>query len=183
MVLLSLTGLVAFRSAVPAPTLDPITVVDRAPGALAAAGVIFPARWPAPTTTTAPAPLVVRPAPGPVTGVFHERRRGHVHLGIDIDGESGDDVRAALAGIVLVAGSPPPGFSGYGTIVLIGHPDGLATLYAHLSRVGVGVGTAVGAGDLVGAMGCTGSCTGPHLHFEVRLGNTPVDPVVYLPPR
>jgi murein DD-endopeptidase MepM/ murein hydrolase activator NlpD len=126
---------------------------------------------------------VVRPAPGPVTGVFHERRRGHSHLGIDIDGESGDDVRAALAGIVLVAGSPPRGFSGYGTIVLIGHPDGLATLYAHLSRVGVGVGTAVGAGDLVGAMGCTGSCTGPHLHFEVRFGNTPVDPMAYLPPR
>ena len=181
MVLLSLTGLVAFRSALPAPTLDPIAVVDRAPEVLAAT-VIFPARSPAPTTTTTTARIAVRPAPGPVTGVFHERRRGHAHLGIDIDGETGDDVRAAFAGMVLVAGPPPQGFSGYGTIVLIGHPNSVTTLYAHLSRVSVGVGQAVDAGDVVGAMGCTGSCTGSHLHFEVRVGNTPVDPTPYLPP-
>jgi murein DD-endopeptidase MepM/ murein hydrolase activator NlpD len=183
MVLLSLTGLVAFRSALPAPTLDGIAVVDRAPEVLAGTA-LFPAfaREPATTTTTtAPAPVAVRPAPGPITGVFHERRRGHAHLGIDIDGESGDDVRAAFPGTVLVAGSPPQGYSGYGTIVLLAHDRGLTTLYAHLSSTAVAVGQAVVAGDRVGGMGCTGSCTGSHLHFEVRFGGTPVDPTDYLP--
>jgi murein DD-endopeptidase MepM/ murein hydrolase activator NlpD len=182
MVFLSLTGLVAFRSALPAPTLNPIAVVDGAPRVLTGT-VLFPVFAPAPTTTTTavPAPVAVRPAPGPITGVFHERRRGHAHLGIDIDGETGDDVRAAFTGIVLIAGSPPQGYSGYGNIVLIAHDRGLTTMYAHLSSTAVGVGQRVAAGDRVGAMGCTGSCTGSHLHFEVRFGGTPVDPTDYLP--
>jgi murein DD-endopeptidase MepM/ murein hydrolase activator NlpD len=181
MVLMSLTGLVAFRSAVPAPTLDPIAVVDHAPQLLSGT-VLFPVLLPAPTTTTtAPGPAAVRPAPGPITGVFHERRRGHAHTGIDIDGESGDDVRAAFEGVVLAAGAAPRGYSGYGTIVLVAHGGGFTTLYAHLSGVAVGVGQGVAAGDRVGAMGCTGSCTGSHLHFEVRFGDTPVDPTDYLP--
>jgi murein DD-endopeptidase MepM/ murein hydrolase activator NlpD len=180
MVLLSLTGLVALRSALPAPSVNPITVVNHAPQVLAGA-VIVPALPSRPTTTTVPAPVAVRPAPGTVTGVFHERRRGHVHQGIDIDGETGDDVRAAFTGVVLVAGSPPQGHSGYGTIVVIAHDRGLTTLYAHLSSVAVGVGQAVVAGERIGAMGCTGSCTGAHLHFEVRFGDTPVDPTDYVP--
>ena len=90
-------------------------------------------------------------------------------------------MRAAFAGTVLVAGRAP-GYAGYGTIVVIGHPNGLTTLYAHLSRVLVGIGRQVASGDIIGAMGCTGSCTGPHVHFEVRIANQPVDPLRYLPP-
>jgi len=82
---------------------------------------------------------------------------------------------------VLVAGRAPSGYGGYGTIVVIGHPTGLTTLYAHLSRVSVAVGRQVAPGDVVGAIGCTGSCSGSHLHFEVRIANVPVDPERYLP--
>jgi murein DD-endopeptidase MepM/ murein hydrolase activator NlpD len=181
MVFLSLTGMVAFRSALPVSSLDAVAVVDRGPEALAAT-ILWPLPAPSTTTTTIAPPVVaVRPAPGPVTGEFHERRRGRIHLGIDIDGETGDDVRAASAGHVLVAGQALPGFSGYGTVVLIGHPNGVTTLYAHLSAVTVHVGQRVHAGDVLGAMGCTGSCTGAHLHFEVRFGGTAIDPGPYLP--
>ena len=55
-------------------------------------------------------------------------------------------------------------------------------MYAHLSLVSVAVGQTVDTGDLVGAVGCTGTCTGPHLHFEVRLGGRPVNPMGYLTP-
>ena len=136
---------------------------------------------PPPLPGSAPHTVVVRPAPGRVTSPFHERRRGHAHAGIDIDGETGDPVRAASAGSVLIAGLSPSGYAGYGTIVLIGHAAGVTTLYAHLSRVSVAPGQKVAAGDVIGAMGCTGSCTGSHLHFEVRLADIPIDPERYLP--
>jgi murein DD-endopeptidase MepM/ murein hydrolase activator NlpD len=124
--------------------------------------------------------MVARPAPGPITGAFHERRRGRAHQGVDIDGETGDPVRAAAAGVVLASGTGVKGFSGYGTIVIVAHVEGMTTLYAHLSRVSVLAGQPVRAGDIVGAMGCTGSCSGSHLHFEVRLDNVPVDPARFM---
>ena len=188
---LSLIGLLSLRSALFLPAAIPISVVDRAPQALA--GVLSflppsaaPARpTAAPPEREAPAPrpgpVAARPAVGAITGGFGERRRGHVHLGIDIDGETGDPVRAAFAGTVLIAGRAPSGYSGYGNIVIVGHPNGLTTLYAHLSRVTTAIGRPVAPGEVVGAMGCTGSCTGSHLHFEVRFGNVAVDPEPYLP--
>jgi len=191
-VFLSLIGMLSLRSALLLPATAPVASVDRAPRGLA--GVfsflprsVRPAR-PTPSAAevaawfkAASATTSVRPVVGNVVGKFHERRPGHLHTGIDIDGETGDPVRTAFAGTVLVAGRAPSGYSGYGTIVVIGHPTGLTTLYAHLSRVSVAVGRQVAPGDVVGAIGCTGSCSGSHLHFEVRIANVPVDPERYLP--
>ncbi len=126
-------------------------------------------------STTSPGSFV-RPARGGVTGPFGERRRSHIHPGIDYDGDTGDPVVAAGSGTVAYAGSAPSGFSGYGQMVLIDHGQGIQTLYAHLSRIAVAVGRPIEAGQSVGAMGTTGAVTGSHLHFELRLGNRPVDP-------
>jgi murein DD-endopeptidase MepM/ murein hydrolase activator NlpD len=120
-------------------------------------------------------PTQVRPAAGRRTGWWGERRRGHIHTGIDFDGETGDPVVAATEGTVSFVGAAPKGFTGYGQIVLIDH-DGFQTLYAHLSRIDVALGQLVSAGTGVGAIGTTGSVTGSHLHFEVLVGGKPVDP-------
>src|SRR5947209_12113707 len=125
-------------------------------------------------------PSLVWPAPGPITSPFGGGRH---HPGIDIDGVTGDPVTAAGTGTVVQAGAAPAGYSGYGNIVMIDHGGGIATLYAHLSRVDVAVGQAVQQGQQVGAIGATGFATGDHLHFEVRVANTPVDPMPYLPAR
>jgi murein DD-endopeptidase MepM/ murein hydrolase activator NlpD len=126
------------------------------------------------------APSLVWPAPGKITSPFGDHRN---HPGIDIDGVTGDPVVAAGAGTVLLAGMAPAGYGGYGNVVMIDHGGGIATLYAHLSRVDVAMGQAVQQGQLIGAIGATGMATGDHLHFEVRVANKPVDPVPWLPPR
>lgn len=118
----------------------------------------------------------VRPAPGGITGPFGERRRSHIHPGIDYDGDTGDPVVAAATGTVAYAGTAPSGYSGYGQMILIDHGDGVFTLYAHLSRMAAAAGMIVGAGDHIGAIGTTGNVTGSHLHFELRLGTRPVNP-------
>jgi murein DD-endopeptidase MepM/ murein hydrolase activator NlpD len=125
----------------------------------------------------------VWPARGALTGWFGERRGHGRHPGIDIDGTTGDPVHAASAGVVRIAGRAPSGYSGYGLMVLIEHGNGTATLYAHLSKIATNVGTLVDAGDLIGAIGTTGSVTGSHLHFEVRMGDRTVDPMDWLPSR
>jgi murein DD-endopeptidase MepM/ murein hydrolase activator NlpD len=123
------------------------------------------------------------PADGLKTGWFGEVRAGHLHPGMDIDGETGDPVTAAGPGTVAFAGPAPVGYSGYGTIVDIDHGQGIHTLYAHLSRIDVVTGQVVAAGRLLGAIGTSGNVTGSHLHFEVRVGGNPVDPEDWLPPR
>jgi murein DD-endopeptidase MepM/ murein hydrolase activator NlpD len=128
-------------------------------------------------------PQLVWPAPGAITSVFGERRGASFHPGIDIDGVTGDPVVAAFGGTVTGAGPPPVGYSGYGTIVAIDHGNGMDTLYAHLSRVEVATGQVVQAGQLIGAIGMTGVATGDHLHFEVRVADVPVDPMLWLGPR
>jgi murein DD-endopeptidase MepM/ murein hydrolase activator NlpD len=122
----------------------------------------------------------VRPASGPATGWWGERRRGHVHTGIDINGETGDRVVAAAFGTVSHAGPAPKGYSGYGNLVIVDHA-GYQTAYAHLSRIDVAVGQIVDPGTLVGAIGTSGSVTGSHLHFEVRINGKPVDPKTVIP--
>jgi murein DD-endopeptidase MepM/ murein hydrolase activator NlpD len=121
----------------------------------------------------------VRPAAGRLTGWFGERRGGHKHMGIDVDGKTGDQVVAAAWGTVSHAGPAPKGYSGYGQVVIIDH-DGFQTLYAHLSRIDVAVGQIVRAGAGIGAIGTSGSVTGSHLHFEVHVGGKPVDPKTVL---
>jgi murein DD-endopeptidase MepM/ murein hydrolase activator NlpD len=130
-------------------------------------------------STNTPGSLV-RPAQGARTGWFGEGRRSHRHAGIDFDGDTGDAIVAAGAGTVTHAGWAPSGYSGYGQMVLIDHGNGVTTLYAHLSRVAVRVGTVVQPGEYIGAMGTTGNVTGSHLHFEVRVGDRPVNPAAWI---
>jgi murein DD-endopeptidase MepM/ murein hydrolase activator NlpD len=106
-------------------------------------------------------------------------RWGRLHAGVDISVLETDRVRAALAGTVVKVGFQNQ-YAGYGNVVLLRHGNGLATLYAHLARMGVRVGERVERGELLGRAGCTGSCTGQHLHFEVRLVGKPVNPMPYL---
>ena len=131
----------------------------------------------------APAPEVVWPARGALTGWFGERRGSHRHPGIDIDGSTGDAVVAAAAGRVVVAGPAPAGYAGYGTVVILDHGEGLNSIYAHLSRVSVRVGQEVAPNQVLGAVGTSGSVTGSHLHFELRRRGVAVDPRPWLPER
>lgn len=117
------------------------------------------------------------PASGQVTSGFGPRW-GRLHAGIDIDGLTGDPIRSSADGVVIAAGHHD---GGYGNVVTVDHGDGFITLYAHLSGLDVVPGQEVKAGDLLGQMGCTGSCTGDHLHFEIRASGVPVDPLLYLP--
>ena len=130
-------------------------------------------------STNTPGSLV-RPAAGARTGWFGEGRRSHRHAGIDFDGNTGDPVVAAGSGVVTHAGGAPSGYSGYGQMVLIDHGGGVTTLYAHLSRVSVRVGQTVVPGDRIGNIGATGNVTGSHLHFEVRVGDRPVNPANWI---
>ncbi len=99
------------------------------------------------------------------------------HNGLDLTNASGTPVVALADGIVVVAG--PRG--GYGNTVVVDHGAGFTTLSAHLSLIDVSVGTPVVAGQLLGRVGSTGRSTGPHLHFETRLGGVPVDPRWFVP--
>jgi murein DD-endopeptidase MepM/ murein hydrolase activator NlpD len=99
-----------------------------------------------------------------------------MHEGLDIAGASGTPIAAAARGTVIVAG--PHG--GYGNHVVVDHGGGLSTAYAHLSSIAVSSGQSVGQGTVVGGMGTTGSSTGVHLHFEVRVNGGAVDPLGYL---
>lgn len=99
-----------------------------------------------------------------------------LHTGIDIDGSTGDPIRAAEDGRVILAQT----YGGYGRAVVIDHGGGMATLYAHQSSLAVSVGDNVERGETIGYVGCTGLCTGPHLHFEVRINGGFVDPMDYL---
>ncbi|MGZ4713446.1 MAG: M23 family metallopeptidase, partial [Acidimicrobiia bacterium] len=121
------------------------------------------------------------PADGPISSPFGERMHPifhtmRMHTGIDIGAGYGAPVRAAATGTVVVAGV----ISGYGNAIVIDHGNGLATLYGHLSRFSVHQGVHVTVGQTIGAVGNTGNSTGPHLHFEVRINGTPVDPMPYL---
>lgn len=128
-------------------------------------------------------PAILWPAPGPLTGWFGERRGGTRHPGLDIDGTTGDDVVAASAGRVTVAGRAPAGYAGYGTVVIIDHGDDVVSIYAHLSGVVTHAGDQVAPGQLLGFIGTSGSVTGSHLHFELRRRGTALDPRSWLPAR
>lgn len=116
----------------------------------------------------------VRPVNGRVTSGFG-RRWGRAHTGVDLDGNTGDPIRAAKNGTVLGVNCG----SGYGRCTIIDHGGGVTTLYAHMTRKAVSSGS-VKAGEVIGYVGCSGSCTGPHLHFEVRVNGTPRNPMNYI---
>ena len=117
---------------------------------------------------------LVWPAQGTITGVFGEDRGDHIHAGIDIANSEGTPIFAAESGTIIGGCG-----GGYGNCVLIDHGGGMVTLYAHQSSLLRSSGS-VSRGEQIGYMGCTGSCTGTHLHFEVRINGTPYDPQAYL---
>ncbi|WP_338631000.1 peptidoglycan DD-metalloendopeptidase family protein [Clostridium baratii] len=113
---------------------------------------------------------------GTITSNFGERW-GKNHNGLDIAGNIGDPVMAALDGKVK---STFYERDGYGNVVILEHEGGIETRYAHMSKIGVKTGDTVKKGDIVGEVGSTGRSTGPHLHFEVRVNGSPVDPQKYI---
>ena len=118
------------------------------------------------------------PAQGTVTSPFG-RDAARWHPGLDIGILQSLDVRAAADGTVALAGYVA-GYDGYGAVVGVQHRFGYMTLYAHLARPLVWPGTRVHAGELVGVAGCTGWCTGTHLHFELRHAGIALDPTLLL---
>jgi murein DD-endopeptidase MepM/ murein hydrolase activator NlpD len=118
---------------------------------------------------------MVWPVSGTLTSGFGPRW-GRMHEGIDIAGGSGTPIGAAAAGTVILAGWN----GGYGNMVVVDHGGGISTGYAHMSSISVSVGQSVGQGTVVGGMGTTGSSTGVHLHFEVRVNGAATNPLSYL---
>ena len=122
------------------------------------------------------------PAAGTVTrGFGYDPSSGEEHKGIDIGTLRSLDVTAAAPGVVEQVGYVEPAFDGYGEIVLVDLGDGVEALYAHLSAVGVHPGEAVSTGQKLGDAGCTGYCTGTHLHLELRDAGVAFDPAPLLP--
>jgi murein DD-endopeptidase MepM/ murein hydrolase activator NlpD len=119
---------------------------------------------------------LVAPIQAPIADRFGPRASSF-HPGIDYPARAGAAVRAAGHGSVIFAGWDS---GGYGKLVVIAHPAGVRSMYAHLSRIAVSPGQSVVAGSLVGAVGSTGLATGPHLHFELRLGTAAIDPLTAL---
>jgi murein DD-endopeptidase MepM/ murein hydrolase activator NlpD len=120
------------------------------------------------------------PVNGPITSPFCEQRAWEsCHPGIDIGVPSGTPVRASAAGTVILVQSEASS-GGYGNYICIGHSSTLSTCYAHLQSFSVSQGQHVSQGQVIGISDCTGLCFGPHLHFEVRVNGSPVDPMGYL---
>jgi murein DD-endopeptidase MepM/ murein hydrolase activator NlpD len=121
------------------------------------------------------------PVRGQVTAGFGQRLdpfsgEGVFHSGLDISAPYGTRVDASADGIVLQSGPE----SGYGNEIVVDHGFGMATKYGHLSKIFVVVGQEVKRGQVIGAVGMTGKTTGPHLHYEVIVNDTPVNPTKYL---
>ncbi len=122
-----------------------------------------------------------RPVPGGLGDGFGAPRDGgrRRHMGLDFPVGAGTLVQASGVGTTAFAGYNS---GGYGNLVVVAHRLGYTTYYAHLSRITSWVGESVVGGTRLGYVGSTGNATGPHLHFEVRLNGTPIDPVPYLLP-
>jgi murein DD-endopeptidase MepM/ murein hydrolase activator NlpD len=121
------------------------------------------------------------PVEGPITGSFGERidpfnGEGAFHAGVDISASVGQPVIAPADGVVEFADF----MGGYGRAIVIDHGHGISTRYGHLSSFAVTTGQQVRRGDIIGYVGDSGRSTGPHLHYEVRINDTPVNPHKYL---
>ncbi len=126
-----------------------------------------------------PTPAMEAKLRWPVRGVLYSRygvRQGQRHDGIDIAAPEGSNIGAAASGTVIYSGTQ----SGYGSIVIVRHESGLLTLYAHASAVLVRQGERVEVGQPIARVGKSGRTSGPHLHFEVREGSRPRNPLLYL---
>jgi murein DD-endopeptidase MepM/ murein hydrolase activator NlpD len=151
----TVAALVSAKAAEQAEAAAALTAIDDS-------GPVAPGAW-------------VRPAIGPLSSGFGPRW-GTLHAGIDFASRAGSVIRAAHSGTVVMAGW----YGGYGNAVDIDHGGGVLTRYGHASEVLVSNGEYVTAGQPIALVGSTGDSTGPHLHFEVRVKGTPVDPIVFL---
>ena len=122
--------------------------------------------------------LEVTPVSGIITSRFGNREsiRSYGHTGLDIAAPGGTPIRAAADGTVSFSGYS----GGYGYVVKISHGNGIETYYAHCSELYVSSGEKIEAGDVIAAVGSTGNSTGDHLHFEVVVDGTEIDPQNYL---
>lgn len=121
------------------------------------------------------------PADGVLTSTFGMRRSpftgvGQLHKGIDISGRPGTPINAPAKGVVIFAQAD----GAYGNCVVINHGNSLSTRYAHMLRSTVKEGQTVNRGEIIGYIGSSGRSTGPHLHYEVRVGGVPVNPMRYI---
>ena len=121
------------------------------------------------------------PVQGLVTGSFGERidpfnGEGAFHSGVDIGSSYGAPIVAPADGMVTLTDT----MGGYGKTIMIDHGNGISTRYGHLSGFAVTAGQRVQRGDVIGYVGESGRSTGPHLHYEVRINDTPVNPYKYL---
>ena len=121
------------------------------------------------------------PVEGPVTGSFGERidpfnGEGAFHTGVDISAAYGQPIVAPADGVVTFAGES----GGYGRLIILDHGQGISTRYGHLAGFAVAMGQSVHRGDVIGYVGQSGRSTGPHLHYEVRIQDVPVNPHKYL---
>src|SRR3954451_4414422 len=123
---------------------------------------------------------MIWPVNGPITSPFCEQRAWEsCHPGIDIGVPTGTPIRAAASGrVVLLQGEGASG--GYGNFTCVQHTASMSTCYAHQSRFGTSMGAQVKQAQVIGYVGCTGRCFGPHLHFEVRINGSVVNPLNYL---
>ncbi len=125
--------------------------------------------------------ILVRPVPGAITSGFGMRTHpilgySRMHSGVDMSAGYGQAIKAGGSGRVILASV----YGGYGNTIIIDHGGGMTTLYAHQSSFAVSYGDQVDAGEVIGYVGSTGLSTGPHLHFEVRILGSPVNPANYL---
>jgi murein DD-endopeptidase MepM/ murein hydrolase activator NlpD len=121
----------------------------------------------------------LRPVPGPIGDPFGAPRNGYTHTGVDFPEPEGTPIGAAGVGTVIYAAYNG---GGYGNLVVIQHRLGYTSWYGHMSRITAYVGEDVVGGTRIGYVGSTGDATGPHLHFEVRHYDTPINPVPLLLP-
>lgn len=140
---------------------------------VAGPGAVAALRLPPPRSPVA----LAWPSSAPLGDAFGPRG-ARFHTGLDFTAPSGSPVTAAAAGRVTFAGWHA---GGWGYLVTVAHGGGLRTMYAHLSRLDVGLGAQVAAGTRIGLVGATGRSTGPHLHFEARLRGAAIDPLSALP--
>lgn len=125
--------------------------------------------------------VLVRPVPGAITSAFGMRVHpilgySRMHTGVDMRAGYGQEIKAGGTGRVILAGA----YGGYGNTVILDHGGGMTTLYAHQSQLSVGYGDQVDAGQIIGYVGTSGLSTGAHLHFEVRILGSPVNPADYI---
>jgi murein DD-endopeptidase MepM/ murein hydrolase activator NlpD len=165
-------------------TSVPVGTKLRIPGARKAS-----ASHPLPLVVSAPAPVgahggrreTILNLAWPLRGRLSSRfgwRRGQAHQGIDIPARRGTPIRAAESGRVIHSGG---GLGDYGQVVIVKHAGPYKTVYAHNRKNRVRKGEFVEKGEVIAEVGATGNASGPHLHFEVRRGARPLDPLLYLP--